>query len=94
MISDSSKLALVGVAATLGILVGFRVSNSMEKTLNSKLHIDAILTEQRLLREEQKANQLNSESDTATANVGPEPPKWQLVIEKVVAFPLLQESFC
>lgn len=87
MISDSSKLALVAVAAILGILVGLRVSNNMKSTSswNSKLHIDAILTEQRLLRAEEKANQLNSESDTGTANLGPEPPKWQLVIEKVKA---------
>lgn len=86
MISDASKLALVGVAATLGILVGFRVSDNIDSTVNSKQHIDTIFMEQRLLREEEKANQLNSESDTGTANVGPEPPKWQLVIEKVGAF--------
>lgn len=83
MISDSSKLALVAVAATFGVLVGLRVANNMESTLKSNLHIDAILREQRLLREEEKANQLNSESDTGIAHVGPEPPKWQLVIEKV-----------
>ena len=83
MISDASKLALVGVAATLGILVGFRVSNNLESTMNAKPHIDAIITEQRLLQEEQAANQQNSNSDAAAVSVGPEPPKWQLVIEKV-----------
>ena len=87
MISDASKLALVGVAATLGILVGFRVSNNLESTMNAKPHTEAIMTEQRLLQEEQAANQLNSGSDTADVSVGPEPPKWQLVIENVICVP-------
>lgn len=83
MISDASKLALVGVAAVFGILVGFKVSNNMESTLNSKPHIEAITTEQRLLREEEAANKLNSDSASGQINVETEPPKWQLAIAQV-----------
>ena len=84
MISDGAKLALVGVAATLGILVGFRVSNNLESTKNINPHIEAIATEQRLLLEEEAADRINSANLAGDANSGPEPPKWQLVIEKVL----------
>lgn len=95
MISDASKLALVGVAAVLGILAGFKVSNNMQSTLNSKPHIESVVTEQRLLREEEAANQLNSDSISGQLNVGPEPPKWQLVIEKVgMPFSFAARSSC
>lgn len=90
MISDASKLAFVGVAAVFGVLAGFKVSNDMESTLNAKPHIQAILTEQRLLLEEQAANQLNSDSASGQTNPGPEPPKWQLAISQVgLPFPPL-----
>ena len=89
MISDASKLALVGVAAVFGILAGFKVSNNMESTLNSNLHIEAINTEQRLLREEEAANKLNSNSASSQVDVGMEPPKWQLTISQAsMLFPL------
>lgn len=83
MISDASKLALVGVAAVFGILAGFKVSNNMATTLESKPHIEAIKTEQRLLREEEAANKLNSDSASGQVNVGKEPPMWQLAISQV-----------
>lgn len=83
MISDASKIAFVGVAALFGVLAGFKVSNNMESTLNAKPHIEAILTEQRLLLEEQAANQLNSDSALGQTNAGPEPPMWQLAISQV-----------
>ena len=92
MISDASKLSLVGVAAVFGILVGLKVSNNMESTLNSKAHIEAIKTEQRLLREEEAANKLNSDSASGQVHVGMEPPKWQLAISQVILlFPLLHD---
>lgn len=90
MISDASKLAFVGVAAVFGVLAGFKVSNNMESTLNAKPHIEAIATEQRLLLEEQAANQLNSDSGSGQKNAESEPPKWQLAISQVsLPFPLL-----
>ena len=84
MISDASKLGLVGVAAVLGILVGLRVSNNLETLKNMQPHIDAIATEQRLLQEEEAASQSKAGSGSDVADIGVEPPYWQRVIEKVV----------
>ena len=82
MISDASKMAMVAVACVLGILVGFKVSSSMESNpANANLLSDA--TEQRLLLEEEASNQIAS-SSSANTGISAQPPKWQLVIEKVI----------
>ena len=82
MISDASKLALVAVACVLGILVGFQASSStVTNPLSSgQTSEDA---EHRMLLEEEASNQLVSDSDAGHGLVGEQPPKWQLVIEKV-----------
>ncbi len=83
MISDASKMAMVAVACVLGILVGFKVSSSMESNpANANLLSDA--TEQRLLLEEEAINQIASSSSANTGPISAQPPKWQLVIEKVI----------
>lgn len=82
MISDASKMAMVAVACVLGILVGFKVSSSMESNpANADLLSDA--AEQRLLLEEEASNQIASSSSADTGRISTQPPKWQLVIEKV-----------
>ncbi len=82
MISDASKVAMVAVACVLGILVGFKVSSSMESNPeNADLLSDA--AEQRLLLEEEASNQIASSSSVDMGPVSAQPPKWQLIIEKV-----------
>lgn len=81
MISDASKMAMVAVACVLGILVGFKVSSSMESNpATADLLSDA--AEQRLLLEEEANNQMASSSSANTGQITAQPPKWQLVIEK------------
>ncbi len=76
-------MAMVAVACVLGILVGFKVSSSMESNpANANLLSDA--TEQRLLLEEEASNQIASSSSANTGPISAQPPKWQLVIEKVI----------
>ena len=83
MISDASKMAMVAVACVLGILVGFKVSSSMESNpATADLLSDA--AEQRLLLEEEANNQMASSSSANTGQITAQPPKWQLVIEKVL----------
>ncbi len=83
MISDASKMAMVAVACVLGILVGFKVSSSMESNpANADLLSDA--AEQRLLLEEEASIQMASSSSVNTGTMSAQPPKWQLVIEKVL----------
>jgi len=82
MISDASKMAMVAVACVLGILVGFKVSSSMESNpANADLLSDA--AEQRLLLEEEASSQIASSSSADSGPISAQPPKWQLVIEKV-----------
>lgn len=83
MISDASKMAMVALACMLGILVGFKVSSSMKSNpANADLVSDA--AEQRLLLEEEASNQIASSKSADTGPISAQPPKWQLVIEKVV----------
>lgn len=91
MISDASKMAMVTVACVLGILVGFKVSSSMESNpANANLLSDA--AEQRLLLQEEASNQIASSSSAVTGPISAQPPKWQLVIEKVLNCRVITEQ--
>ena len=88
VISDKQKLAIVGVAAVLGIFFGLRVSNHL--FVQQAAHSDAAIRERALAEhkvaldaldthERQLASRTSDSDGTAVL-----PPKWRLVIEKVI----------
>ena len=95
MISDATKMALVGVACALGILVGFKASPYADSKLTPAQQSSQEI-EQRLLMEEETSIQMDSDGAADVGVTGTQPPKWHLVIEKVSAqnwappLPLLQ----
>ncbi len=82
MLSDTSKMVLVGLACTLGIFAGVKVSSSWD---DNPLYTSpsSQATEQRLLLEEEASNQIVSGSAADVVSAETQSPKWQLVIEKV-----------
>lgn len=92
MISDASKMAMVTVACVLGILVGFKVSSSMESNPANAANLLSDAAEQRLLLEEEASNQIASSSSADTGPISAQPPKWQLVIEKVLNCRVITEQ--
>lgn len=81
MISDATKMALVGVACALGILVGFKASPYADSKPTPAQQSSQEI-EQRLLMEEETSIQMDSDGAADVGVTGTQPPKWHLVIEK------------
>ena len=80
MISDGQKLALLAVFSLLGVMVGFRVTHSLN---NNDEHLQAARAAgKHVLLEEPESSQIVSSSAAVPDLPISPPPTWKLVIEK------------
>ena len=91
MISDGQKFALLAVFSLLGVLVGFRVTNSLN---TNDEHFQAVQAAgKHVLLEKQESNQVLSSGAAVPDLPISQPPKWKLVIEKVCCALRVAQNF-
>ena len=90
LISDAQKLGILAVAVVLGVLFGTSTSSYLSARQLSEANVairEQALAEHRAALETQEVAEQAISSGVADANgTSGLPPKWQLVIEKVLAF--------